>query len=203
MIAVITHLASRPGEGEAPDTQERRPVPFQSLEAGPTRDSFVAHTAVKIDQLQANVRIITRKLEELSGKVTELQEACTLEDRWYGFHQSEKRARENKLDEMVRGYRDLKARLDCIHGRTGGDYHAYNNFDAVSRKLCELERKAKEPADRKGRAWLLPTVFSAKLIVFGLGILAISMLTLSAELGSHAPVPFLSAPVQIGEAVEQ
>jgi hypothetical protein len=196
MVAVIMPVLSR--EGEVPEAQERRTVPFQSLEAGPTRDSFVAHAAIKIDQLQANVRVITRKLEELSGKVTELQEACALEDRWYGFHQSEKRASENKLDEMVRSYRELKARIDCIQARAGGDYHAYNSFEAVSRKLCELEGKTKEPTDRKGRAWLLPTAFAATLIIFGLKILALDMLNLSAELVSQPPVPFLSAPAQIG-----
>jgi hypothetical protein len=177
MSATISPLPSRPSDGvEVPEVQDRKTIPLQSLEAGPARDSFVAHTAIKIEQLQANVRIITRKLEELSGKMTELQEACTLEDRWYGFHQSEKRARENKLDEMVRSFRDLKVRLDRMEARSGGDYHAYTSFEAVSRKLGELERTKMERAGPKDvfRPWLLSALLIAALTISGLVILPIS-----------------------------
>jgi predicted RNase H-like nuclease (RuvC/YqgF family) len=177
MSATISPLPSRPSDGvEVLEAQDRKTIPLQSLEAGPARDSFVAQTAIKIEQLQANVRIMTRKLEELTGKVRELQEACALEDRWYGFHQSEKRASENKLDGTTRSCRDLKARLDHMEARSGGDYHAYTSFEAVSRKLGELERTTMERTKRKDafRPWLLPALLIAALTISGLVILPIS-----------------------------
>lgn len=198
MIATITPLPARAGDTPEPETHDRKPVPFHSLEAGPARDNFVAQTAVKIDQLQAGARIQSRKLEELAGKVGELQEACALEDRWYGFHQSEKRARENKLDEMVRAYRDVKTRLDRIESRSGGDYHAYNSFEALSRKLAELDQAIN--VREQPKAAYRRTVLVAILGVSGLAIVSLGILMLSAELISHgaALTDVLSAPAQIG-----
>lgn len=103
------------------------------------RDSFVAETAGKLEQLQATVRLLSRDLGQLAGKVGELKDVADQEHRWHAYRQGEKRSKEAKLDEVVRSCRDLKARLDKIEGRNGGNYHAYNSFEAVSRKLAELE----------------------------------------------------------------
>ena len=66
---------------------------------------------------------------------------------------------EAKLDELLRGSRDLKSRLDKIEQRSGGDYHAYNSFEAVSRKLAEFEtfREDAKRIERSMalRAWVL------------------------------------------------
>lgn len=169
--------------------------PLFPVSKGPARDNFIAGTAVKIEQLQTSARILTRQVDELTGKVADLQAACALEDRWYGFHQSEKRAAENKLDEMVRSYRHLKDRLDRIEVQRGGDYHAYNSFESVSRKFDELEcaitelRKSAEGP----RARLLPMA-AAAVLVSTLAILALSMLTLSADVISHREVLALVGP---------
>ena len=80
-----------------------------------------------------------RDVDELAAKVAELQDASDVEHRWYAFQQSDKRAREAKLDEMLRRCHDLKARLDRMEARNDGNYHAYTSFEAVSRKLAELE----------------------------------------------------------------
>ena len=77
-------------------------------------------------------------------EVAALQEACASEDRRYGFHQAEKRLGESKLGEVVRHYRDLKARLDRIEARAVGSYHAYGSLGEVSRKLGELEQQRDE-----------------------------------------------------------
>jgi hypothetical protein len=138
------------------------------------RDSFIAETAIKIDRLLETDRLLVSDVEELVAKVAALQEACALEDRWYGFHQAEKRAGESKLDEMARCCRDLKARLDRIEARSAGNYHAYNCFAEVSRKLGELEHSSEE-AKRIGRkavfrAWLLCGTLLTAAAIVGLGI---------------------------------
>ena len=43
------------------------------------RDSFVAETASKIEQLQATVRLMSRDLGQLASKVAELQETSAQE----------------------------------------------------------------------------------------------------------------------------
>jgi len=76
---------------------------------------------------------------------------------------------EAALEELVRGYRDLKARLDRIESRTSGDFHAYNSFEAVSRKLAEFET-LRDDARRMERtltlkAWLLVAAVGASALV--------------------------------------
>ncbi|MEO8422270.1 MAG: hypothetical protein ABI457_13865 [Hyphomicrobium sp.] len=123
------------------------------------RDSFVAETAGKIEQLQATMRLMSRDLGQLASKVTELQEKSDQGQRWHSFQQGEKRSKEAKLDELLRGCRDLKSRLDKIEQRSGGDYHAYNSFEAVSRKLAEFETFREDArrieASMALRAWVL------------------------------------------------
>ena len=172
MSATITTLPSRSSESSGEVGEQKATA--QSLEAGSERDNFIAETAIKIDRLQETNRLLLSDVGELVVKVAALQEACALEDRWYGFHQAEKRVGETKLDEMVRYYRDLKGRLDKIETRAGGNYHAYQNFAEVSRKLGELERSSEE-AKRIGRkavfrAWLFCGTLLAAAAIVGLSI---------------------------------
>ena len=133
------------------------------------RDSFVAETASKMEQLQATVRLMSRDLGQLASKVAELQEASAQEQRWQTFQHGEKRSKQAKLEELLRGCRDLKARLDKIEQRSGGNYHAYNSFEAVSRKLSELEtfRDEARRSERAMmmRAWVLFGAVSVAAIV--------------------------------------
>jgi len=155
-----------------------KPGPQQRFDvaAAPTiaRDSFVAETALKLEQLQATVRLLSRDVGQLAGKVAELQDAAAQENRWYSFQQTEKRSRDGKLDEMVRSFRDLKARLDRIEARSGGDYHAYNSFEAVSRKLAEIEgARADTRGGRRGdtlRACLLAGAMIAAAAIIALSL---------------------------------
>ena len=135
----------------------------QRLDAGAAvpliaRDSFVAETATKIEQMQATIRLLSREVGELTRKVSDLHDIAAQDHRWHAFQQSERRTREAKLEEIVRCCRDLKARLDRIEGRSAGNYHAYNSFEAVSRKLAELEhfRDDAQRVERNVtlRAWL-------------------------------------------------
>lgn len=133
------------------------------------RDSYVAETASKIEQLQATIRLMSRDLGAVAGKVADLQAVAEQEQRWRAFQKNEKRSQEVKLDELVRGCRDIKARLDRIEARTGGDFHAYNSFEAVSRKLAELET-IRDDAKRMERtltlkAWVLTAAVGASALV--------------------------------------
>ncbi len=123
------------------------------------RDSFVAETSNKIEQLQASIRLMSRDLSHLANSVTDLQQNAAQEHRWQNFDAAEKRNRQDKLEEALRNCRELKARIDRIEARGNGNYHAYTSFEAVSRKLTELE-DYKEEAHRVERsltlrAWLL------------------------------------------------
>ena len=175
MSATITPLPSRSSESSGKEGElHNQKATAQSLEAGSERDNFIAETAIKIDRLQESNRLLVSDVGELVVKVAALQEACALEDRWYGFHQAEKRVGESKLDEMVRHYRDLKVRLDKVEARPGGNYHAYRNFEEVSRKLGELERSSEEAKQigRKAvfRAWLFCGALLAAAAIMGLSI---------------------------------
>jgi len=79
--------------------------------------------------------------------------------------------KENKLEDVARICRDLKARLDRIEAHATGDYHAYNSFEAVSRKLGELERQR-----RTARRWLFRgTLVVVAMLGIGAVILAMSV----------------------------
>jgi hypothetical protein len=168
-LSAIALIAKSPPE--KPALQRHDAAPAIALGA---RDGFVAETALKIDQLQASVRLLTRDIGQLSGKVAELQETAAQEDRSYAYQQTEKRSRDAKLDEMVRSFRDLKARLDRMEARSSGDYHAYNSFEAVSRKLAEIERaqETSKPSGRGNmiRACLLAVAMLAAAAIIGLSL---------------------------------
>lgn len=157
---------------------ERRLASVQTLEVGPERDRFVAETATKIEQLQATIRVLTRDVEELVGNVAEVREIAGQDHRLYAFQQNEKHAKDSKIDEMVRSFRGLKARLDKIEARTDGDYHAYGSFEAVSRKLHQLEHSRGRAGNRGDtfRAWLLCCTLIAATAMIGLSILPYQLL---------------------------
>ena len=153
-----------------------RTTPLVRLDSAPAvqliaRDNYVVETATKIEQMQASIRLLGRDVSELANKVGALQDTAAQDHRWHAFQDNERRARETKFDETLRVCRDLKARLDRIEPRAGGDYHAYNSFEAVSRKLAELEqyRANAERVERKVtlRAWLFcgALVLASSIIV--------------------------------------
>ena len=91
----------------------------QDASAAPQRDSFVAETAVKIDQLEAGSRTLARTVAEIASKVDAMQEIAGHDHRLHAFDQQERRTREGKLEELMRSFRDLKARLDRIERALG------------------------------------------------------------------------------------
>jgi hypothetical protein len=171
LAALVSPLVKSPPE-KLGALQRHDAAPGIALSA---RDGFVAETALKMDQLQASIRILTRDFGRLSDKVAELQETAAREDRGYAYQQAEKRSRDTKLEEMVRSFRDLKARLDRMEARSGGNYHAYNSFEAVSRKLAEIER-AQEQAKPSRRGDTLRACLLAGAVIAAAAIIGISLM---------------------------
>jgi hypothetical protein len=173
LATLVSPLVKSPPE-KLNTLQRHDAPPVIALSARDSPDSFVAETALKIDQLQGSVRILTRDVGQLASKLAELQETAALEDRSYAYLQTEKRARDAKLDEMVRSFRDLKARLDRIEVRSCGDYHAYNSFEAVSRKLAEIEQAA-EDAKHSKRGDTFRACMIAGAMIAAAAIIALSI----------------------------
>lgn len=146
------------------------------LEAGPSvplivHDVFVAETSTKIADVQDSMRTVARDVDVLASKLATLQDRAEQQHRWYGFAKSEQRVRESKLEECLRHCRTLKVRLDKMEARSGGNYHAYNSFEAVSRKLAEFDhlRDEAQRAERNAmaRTWLFcgAVLLSAIIVV--------------------------------------
>jgi hypothetical protein len=181
-------VALRIGDRESFSSQSRttkngseRSVPVLRFEGAPSvplisRDSFVVETGNKIEQMQATLRLLSRDVGELTRKVTDMQTAAEQDHRWHAYQENDRRARSAKFEEVLRCCRDLKARLDRIEPRATGDYHAYNSFEAVSRKLAELEhfrdeaRRVERNVTR--RAWL----FSGAMVLASAIIVASNIL---------------------------
>ncbi|MCV4785252.1 hypothetical protein OFM36_38060, partial [Escherichia coli] len=66
------------------------------------RDSFVAETAGKIEQLQATIRLMSRDLNAVAGSVADLKATAEQELRWQNFQKGERRSKEVKLEELLR-----------------------------------------------------------------------------------------------------
>lgn len=163
---------SRPALLSKPAIDRTGPeIRFENAPSVPliARDSYVAETANKIEQLQATLRLMSRDLGDMASKVADLQAFADQERRLQTFQKGDRRWKDARQDELVRGYRDLKARLDRIEARSSGDFHAYNSFESVSRKLAELEtfRDEAKGLERtlKFKAWLLCAAVGAAAII--------------------------------------
>ena len=55
------------------------------------RDSFVAETAGKIEQLQATIRLMSRDLNAVAGSVADLKATAEQELRWQNFQKGDPR----------------------------------------------------------------------------------------------------------------
>jgi len=133
-----------------------RPVAPHDID--PPVSTALAETAVQLDQMQASILVLQRAVAELADRravddladrLRKIEDVAGQDHRLHTFLQVQQRTRDDKLEEVVRLCRDLKARLDRIEARSAGDYHAYTTFEAVSRKLGELERPRREE-----RRWL-------------------------------------------------
>lgn len=106
-----------------------------------SRDSYVASTAVKIENLQTVVARLEREAEEMRGLLADLAETVEQNHRFYTFQQNEKRLKELRIDDLLRCCRDIKTRVDRIEGtdRPVVDF-GQTTFEAVNKRISELAR---------------------------------------------------------------
>jgi chromosome segregation ATPase len=103
------------------------------------RDGFVAETAVQFDRVQASIARLERDLEKTRQSLAEMAEEANRTRRFQSFEDTLKNARDNKLEILQRGVRELKARLDAIEGEKSTFVGlTYKSFEAIDKKLSEL-----------------------------------------------------------------
>lgn len=128
------------------------------------RDSFVAETAVKLDQMSIEMKSLARELQLLKGDIAELRDEASRSYRFSEFIDREHKTRTSKLDELCRRFDYLKSRFDAIDGNSKGDYHAFQTFEAVSRRLTELGALEREFRDVSWKLKLATGLFVASLV---------------------------------------
>lgn len=116
---------------------------FERLKAAPSvpliaRDAFVADMAIKLDQAQKEVRALAREVETVKKSVGEIREDTDRNYRFSSFQEGEQRARSQKVDDIFRRFRDLKARLDSIDGNRKGDFQSFESLESLSKRITEL-----------------------------------------------------------------
>lgn len=130
------------------------------------RDTFVAETAVKLDQMNLEMKSLVRELQLVKGDIAELRDEASRSYRFSEFVDREHKARTAKLEELSRRFDYLKSRFDTIDGNSKGDYHAFQTFEAVSRRLTELGSVEREFRDITWKLKLSVAAFAASLLVW-------------------------------------
>ncbi len=130
------------------------------------RDAFVADTAVKLDQMVMEMKALAREVALIKSDMAELRDEASRGYRFSEFLDREHKARASKLDDISRRFDYLKARFDAIDGNSKGDFHAFQTFEAVSRRLTELGDLEREFRDVSWKLKLSAGLFSASLVIW-------------------------------------
>lgn len=130
------------------------------------RDAFVAETAVKLDQLALEMKNLARELQLVKGDIAELRDGASRSYRFSEFLDREHKTRSAKVEDLARRFDYLKSRFDAIDGNSKGDYHAFQTFEAVSRRLTELGSLEREFRDVTFKLKASVAVFAGSLLVW-------------------------------------
>lgn len=130
------------------------------------RDAFVAETAVKLDQLALEMKSLARELQLVKGDIAELRDGASRSYRFSEFLDREHKTRSAKVEDLARRFDYLKSRFDAIDGNSKGDYHAFQTFEAVSRRLTELGSLEREFRDVSFKLKASVAVFAGSLLVW-------------------------------------
>ena len=130
------------------------------------RDAFVAETAVKLDQLALEMKSLARELQLVKGDIAELRDGASRSYRFPEFLDREHKTRSAKVEDLARRFDYLKSRFDAIDGNSKGDYHAFQTFEAVSRRLTELGSLEREFRDVSFKLKASVAVFAGSLLVW-------------------------------------
>jgi len=144
---------------------------LKRLDAGPAvqliaRDAFVAETAIKIDQMMVEMRSLGRDLQLVKSDICELRDEAAGNSRFAQFIDREHKTRSVRLEELFKKFDYLKARFDAIDGNSKGDYQAFQNFEAVSRRLTELGALERDFRQSALRLKLSVGFFGASLLAW-------------------------------------
>lgn len=130
------------------------------------RDAFVAETAVKLDQMAVEMKSLARELQLVKSDVAELRDEASRNYRFAEFIDREHKTRAAKLEELSRRFDYLKSRFDTIDGKSKGDYHAFQTFEAISRRLTELGALERAFGDVAWKLKLSVGLFAGSLVVW-------------------------------------
>ena len=130
------------------------------------RDAFVAETAIKLDQVSLEMKALVRELELVKGDIAELRDEASRSYRFSEFLDREHKTRATKLEDLSRRFEYLKSRFDTIDGNSKGDYHAFQTFEAVSRRLTELGALERDFRDVSWKLKLSVGLFAGSLLVW-------------------------------------
>jgi septal ring factor EnvC (AmiA/AmiB activator) len=137
------------------------------------RDGFVAETAVQFDRVQGAIARLERELEKSRQTMAEIAEEANRARRFQAFEETVKNSRDYKINDLQRGLKDTKARLEAIEGdRSTFVGLTYKSFDALNRKLAELSSLQLQVDAAEAAARRNATLFYAAL-----GVAALAMLS--------------------------
>lgn len=145
------------------------PAPTVQLIA---RDSFVAEVSIKIDQLCAEMRNISRDIEMTKGDIATLRDESERNFRFAAFQDTDRRTAIGRHESLSKRVEDVKRQVDHIRGQMSGDCEAYNSFEAVSRKLCELTAFEREFRGEIRRAQMSAYLFCGSVLMWLFVVLA-------------------------------
>ncbi len=136
-----------------------------------SRDAYVAETGARLDAMQRDILSLKNAVDDAKATITRLTNEVEYVQRVRSFHEADQRQMRDQYDRAIKLGLDLKSRLDAIEAKSGGNYHGYSTFEAVSKRLTELgeleQRVKKSERDLK---------FAAALFCASLALLTLTLL---------------------------
>ena len=136
-----------------------------------SRDAFVVETGARLDATQREILSLKRAIDDVTATITRLENDIEHVQRVRTFHEAEQRQMRDQYDRAIKLGLGLKSRLDAIEAKSGGNYHGYSTFEAISKRLTELgeleQRVKKSERDLK---------FAAGLFCASLALLTLTLL---------------------------
>ncbi len=130
------------------------------------RDTFVADTSIRLDQLVIEVKAFGRELSLLKGDIAELRDEAARNYRFSTFQDREHRAAFSRLEDLARKLEVLKGRFNAIDGNPRGDYQSYRSLEDVSRRLTELGNLERDFRSASLKVKLSAGLFCASMIAW-------------------------------------
>jgi chromosome segregation ATPase len=136
------------------------------------RDAFVADVSIKIDQLCAEIRSVSRELEIAKGDIAALRDESERNFRFVAFQDADRRTTASRHEALSKRLEDVKRQVEHIRGHMSGERESYNSFEAVSKKLCELSEFERQFRTEILRARLSAYLFCGSVLMWLFAVLA-------------------------------